>query len=91
MGTECGVHRHRELVPLERHHVWPKGLGGPDTKENIVQVCDNAHGSIHSLLDYYIDFGGEVPWKIRRNYGLGVRQLAKEGWDRIQAAGRTKE
>jgi hypothetical protein len=45
MGRRCAAHNHREDVPLEVHHVWPTGKGGPDVAWNRVTVCANAHGA----------------------------------------------
>jgi 5-methylcytosine-specific restriction endonuclease McrA len=81
MGRECFVHRHRDDVPLEVHHVFPKGLGGPDVTANRVTVCSNGHGSVHSLLDKMLKAHTEkVPWRVRRRYGRKVRRLAAAGY-----------
>ena len=84
MGTDCAAHRHRELVPLEVHHIWPTGYGGPDTNANRVKLCSNAHSSVHDLLGKMLK--GPVPWTVRRRYGWRVRRLAQRGYDAIQAA-----
>jgi HNH endonuclease len=86
MGLDCAAHRHRELVPLERHHVWPKGEGGPDTPDNLVTLCSNAHSAAHDLLSKMLRTEGPVPWSIRRNYGRKVRAVADEGYRAIQRA-----
>lgn len=83
LGRECAAHRHRELVPLHVHHVWPKGRGGPDIDANRVTVCANAHYSIHALLDWHIKTRGVVPWSVRRQYGRKIRALAALGYERI--------
>lgn len=86
MGVSCVAHRHNSMVPIERHHVWPLGDGGSNTKENIVPLCANAHGSVHYLIDLCRKHGSytAIPWTIRRQYGFAVRQLALLGWNRIQ-------
>jgi hypothetical protein len=85
MGTECVVHKHEEWVPLEDHHVWPKGMGGPDRPENIARVCSNGHGQIHAYLDLLIRYAGEPPWNLARRFGPSIRAFARRGW---LAAGR---
>jgi hypothetical protein len=85
-GTTCAVHRHRELVPIHSHHIWPLGDGGPDKPHNRVDVCANGHYSIHALLDALIDGAGKVPWTQRRLYGRKVRAYADAGWRAIAAA-----
>lgn len=87
MGTECAAHKHRELVPLEVHHVWPSGHGGPDTPGNRVKLCSNAHGAVHDLLSKMLKTpDGMVPWEIRRCYGKRVREIARRGYLQITAA-----
>jgi hypothetical protein len=80
MGTDCAVHKHREQVPLESHHIWPIGMGGPDTPFNRVRVCANAHYSIHEYMRQLILTGGTIPWAQARRYGRKVRALAIRGW-----------
>lgn len=77
MGFRCAVYTHVSLVPLEIHHVWPKGEGGPDTAENRVSLCANGHGAIHDLLAKMLK--GPVPWRTRVKYGFRVRRYAKFG------------
>ena len=86
MGTRCGVHIHRERVPMERHHIWPLGMGGPDTPDNIVTVCSNGHGSIHAYLNVLIDWQGAPPWTESMRYGWKVRTYARRGY--LESRGR---
>jgi 5-methylcytosine-specific restriction endonuclease McrA len=80
----CSVHKHRELVPIDRHHIWPLGEGGPDIEENLVAVCPNGHRQIHDLLRRMKKGKGVVTWLVARRYGKKVRAYAKLGYDRIQ-------
>lgn len=89
MGQTCAVHKHRELVPLETHHIWPLGIGGPDAEWNKIVVCENGHGSIHSYLDMLIKRGWSglsIDWSVRRRYGRKVRALAQKGYDAYLAS-----
>lgn len=88
MDTTCAVHHHRELVPIERHHIHPLGEGGPDVAANKVTVCANGHMSIHALLTLMLKGQGKVAWTIRRQYGRGVRKYAQQGYEAIVAARR---
>jgi len=81
MGVTCHAHRHDSWVPIERHHVWPLGLGGPDVESNKVSVCANAHYSIHEYLDRLIKTGGHVPWDEGCHFGPKIRALATSGWE----------
>lgn len=80
MGTECACHSHRERVPIERHHVWPLGMGGPNADTNKVTVCANAHYSIHAALDLLVRHGGKPPQDEYRQFGVKVRGLAQRGY-----------
>lgn len=83
MGTGCAVHRHREQVPLQVHHIHPLGRGGADVPDNRVTLCANAHGSVHALLDDLLRTGGLTPWSRRVRFGRGVRRYAAEGFARV--------
>lgn len=86
MGMRCQVHKHRSMVPLEVHHIWPLGDGGPDVAANKITVCANAHYSTHALLDLYRKTDGQVAWEIRREFGTKIRALALQGWIRMKEA-----
>jgi 5-methylcytosine-specific restriction endonuclease McrA len=47
---DCAVHKHRDDVPLHRHHVWPLYADGPDTEDNIVLLCPTAHAEVHIYM-----------------------------------------
>lgn len=81
MSDECAVHEHREWVPVNQHHVWPVGLGGPDTPGNRIQVCANGHYAIHEFMRQLILHGGDVPWKLAQHFGSKVRHYARDGWE----------
>jgi 5-methylcytosine-specific restriction endonuclease McrA len=84
MGRDCWAHRHRDDVPLEDHHVWPIGQGGPNVRTNKVRICSNAHSSTHDLLSKMMAaHTAAVPWKLRRRYGRKVRRLAEAGYKAI--------
>lgn len=78
---------HKSHVPNshinERHHVWPLGEGGPNTKANIVVVCATGHNNIHDLIKLMKVHRGKVPYAILRTFSFGEREVAKLGYDRI--------
>lgn len=78
MGTTCAVHTHREWVPIEVHHIWPKGMGGPDTADNKVKVCANAHYSIHEVIRRLIKNNGNLP--DATHFSAKVKELGERGW-----------
>jgi hypothetical protein len=83
-GT-CLVHKVHSpnTIVNEKHHIWPKGNGGPTVPENLVVVCATGHNSIHALLHYFVKLKGDVPWDVRRHFHPGERALAKLGYERI--------
>jgi hypothetical protein len=84
MGTNCWAHRHRELVPIEIHHVWPLGDGGPNASGNKVALCANAHSSTHDLLAKMKHSRTvHLPEPVQRMYGVKVRRLARAGFNAI--------
>lgn len=56
MGHDTGavclcMSRHRPApLELERHHIWPRGMGGPDVPSNLAWVCPTTHTNTHELL-----------------------------------------
>ena len=80
----CQVHRtHTPKSHInERHHVWPLGLGGPTTADNIVVVCATGHNNIHALLDAYLKGDGVVAYRLLRSFTIPERQLALLGYQR---------
>lgn len=65
---------------LHRHHVWPLGEGGPDTKINLRWLCPSSHSNTHRLWRAYQAAGGTPPWPVRALYGKYVRDLVAQGW-----------
>lgn len=66
-----------------RHHIWPKGDGGPDIEDNIVVVCATGHYNIHDLLQHYKMLMGKVPYNILRRYSMEERKYAELGYNRL--------
>lgn len=85
MGRTCWAHRHRDDVPLEVHHVWPLGNGGPNIAANKVTICSNAHSAAHDLLAKMLKADTpRIPWKVRIRYGYRVRRIATAGFTAIK-------
>ena len=61
-GGHCTVHgSHRPAVSgTEIHHVWPKGMGGPDVADNRVEVCPTGHTNIHNWMAYRLYLTGHL-------------------------------
>lgn len=76
-------------LELERHHVWPLGMGGPDTTENVVFVCPTTHTNTHELLRLFMRDGSLTWGEIGAIYDVPVSRyafdLAHEGYRRVLA------
>lgn len=83
----CGAHRFHSPRPqyLDEHHIHPLSWGGPDTKDNVVPLCQTGHANVHDLLREYQKLGETPPWETRRQHGPGERALAAEAWRRERA------
>ncbi|MFN2637916.1 MAG: HNH endonuclease [Gemmatimonadaceae bacterium] len=81
------VHKHRDEVPIDVHHILPKSHGGVTSPLNTVTVCANGHREIHEYLRKLMHtHDGKVPWTQRRFFGKKVRDVAEEGYRRIVEA-----
>jgi hypothetical protein len=87
----CLAHpRHTAEVPMELHHVRPIARGGLGTPT--VQLCANAHGAVHDLLDLIESHALTTPYATVREviramppadwarYSGPVRVIAYRGW-----------
>lgn len=83
LGTDCAVHRHTSAVPLEVHHIFPVGDGGPNAEVNKITVCANGHYEIHACLDLLRH--GKLTWRQKISFGYRVRTYALAGWVQIEA------
>lgn len=85
MPNRCAVHTHREYVPIEIHHIWPKGMGGPDIAANKIAICSNAHSAVHEYMRLLTRYAGAPPLRERLRFGYRLRRLAADGWAQAQA------
>jgi hypothetical protein len=83
---ECEVHKGRHMprpYATDGHHVWPKGMGGPDVKENIVFVCATGHQNIHAILRKLVAANGNIPKEDLKGFHAGEIKYAHLGYDRF--------
>lgn len=91
VGRVCLAHAtHAVAVPIEQHHIRPVTRGGIGTRA--VQLCANAHGLVHDLLDqierqaksspYALvdEVIRGIPRDIWARYPGAVRVIAYKGW-----------
>lgn len=83
-ATQCmgsGAHA-PQVLRFVWHHIQPREAGGATEPENLVELCDSCHYSVHRLL-----------WRMAQSQPLGFvpRQaqlkFAKLGYERCKAAG----
>ena len=79
-GQRCAcVSEHRPApLELDRHHVWPLYLGGPDTPEAIVWCCPNCHRNTHEIFRLLITGGRRTYTQINAMYEQPVSRYAYE-------------
>lgn len=87
----CLVHPgHAEAVPIQSHRMRPLARGGRVSPT--VQLCANAHGLVHDLLDELEETALTVPFatvhevirylpsKVWADFPARVRVIAYSGW-----------
>lgn len=82
----CGVHQRHTPKPsgTDLHHVWPKGMGGPDVAENKVPVCATGHQNIHRLLRALVATDGDVKPSFEKRFHPGEQKYARLGFERFK-------
>lgn len=81
---DCIVHKVHAPTPYgtDLHHVWPKGMGGPDVAENKIPLCSTGHQNVHRFLEHLVKGEGSVDWELARKFHPNERKYAKLGYDR---------
>lgn len=89
-GRVCLCVAEHRPAPLELHlhHIWPLGLGGPDTPENVVALCPTTHANTHELFRL-LARDGSLTWaRALELYDVPVSRyafaVAHEGYRRWQ-------
>lgn len=85
----CTVHTYHWPPPLRvvTHHIQPKEMGGSDTADNYVRVCDTGHFNIHrAMADLYRQSLGTLVGKVRGT--KAEKALAQLGLNRWAADGK---
>lgn len=91
LGRACACRTTHAPHPLEleRHHIWPSGMGGPDTEDNVVFVCPTTHTNTHELLRLFMRDGPLTWTDVGEIYDVPVSRyafdLAHEGYRRFMA------
>lgn len=65
----------------EIHHIWPKGAGGPDTPENMVNRCPTTHDNIHIVERLWRRHKGKPPWESIRRFNRSTRELGRRAYE----------
>lgn len=56
----CVADHRPSVLEYERHHIYPLGMGGLDTPENVVWVCPTAHANTHEMLRLMLAAGRSI-------------------------------
>lgn len=93
-GCQCVTDHRPAVVGTDFHHVVPLGWGGPDVKENIVELCPTTHRSLHDLLRWIVREqrwpGREVLYRFPRYVQLlAARAVREHGIPKREAIPRT--
>lgn len=82
VGRVCLAHpAHPDPVPIEFHHVRPVSRGGEGSRT--VQLCANAHGLVHVLLDQIESVALTTPYALVDEV---IRSLPRDLWARYPGA-----
>ncbi len=92
----CVADHRPPVLEYETHHIWPLGMGGPDTPDNQVWVCPSSHANVHELLRLMSREGRtltdhELQGLEDRPVSRYAATLAREGYRRFVANTLTKE
>lgn len=66
-------------MELHKHHIWPLGEGGPNTKENLLLLCPSTHSNVHRLWRLYERYDGRPPWEFLKSYSEYARWVVERG------------
>jgi len=77
-GLVCRCMADHRPHPLELnlHHVWPLGMGGPDTPDNLVPLCPTTHTNVHELLRHLMRYGPLTSGEVGELYDVPVNRYA---------------
>lgn len=75
----CMATHRPQYLELNRHHVWPLGMGGPDIDENIEWLCPTAHYNVHELLRAMVKEDRVIShYEFTQRYEVTVSTYAQE-------------
>jgi hypothetical protein len=85
-GRTCRcVSEHRpKVMELQIHHVLPLSHGGAKVPSNEIWLCPTTHANVHEVLRLIERHEGAPPAELLRPYPRYARELAWEGWRRMQ-------
>ncbi len=78
ISCPCVVRHVPAIRSTVTHHTVPKSWGGPDTPDNRIELCDNAHRLVHHRLNQWRTYRAEPP---ASGFSTFIRDLARRGWE----------
>ena len=89
-GHACQGARFHSPTPLVLTRVWitPEPLeSARDSNVLQVMLCPTCAANLRVLQRLLVATKGELPWKVRREFGNDLRLLAMKGWERFTRGG----
>lgn len=77
-SCRCQADHRPHPLELERHHIWPLGMGGPDVDANIEWLCPTAHTNVHEILRHFMRSGLLTWGQVLALYDSPVSRVAYE-------------
>lgn len=74
-GCACVTDHRPTVVGTDFHHVVPLAWGGPDTLDNIIELCPTTHRSLHDLLRWVVKEQKWPPREVLYRFPRFVRAL----------------
>lgn len=85
-ATCTGYGAHRPVpVRFVWHHVLPQVCGGKTVAENLAELCDNCHFTVHAIMYFMARNAGQLPQTVRGT--RGQRHLAIRGYNMAVLSG----
>lgn len=84
-GCTCTAKHSPSTYVPNAHHILPQSWGGQTVPANLATVCNNAHMSIHALIDLHVHLN-RIPTRAEIVARLGrypvplIRDLAAKAW-----------
>ena len=79
---QCSAEHRPAVMQVDKHHLWPVYLGGPEHPATLLGLCQTTHANVHRLLRAMVSAGTWLPRPpgVPR-YSHQVATLGFQAWD----------